>query len=31
MIDSAEMRAKARAEGLWCLQLREENGGSRRR
>ena len=23
----AEMRAKARAEGLWCLQLRPENGG----
>ncbi|MBS7707423.1 acyl-CoA dehydrogenase family protein [Chelatococcus asaccharovorans] len=22
-----ELRAKARAEGLWCLQLRSENGG----
>ncbi|CAH1693281.1 Acyl-CoA dehydrogenase [Hyphomicrobiales bacterium] len=22
-----ELRAKARAEGLWCLQLRPENGG----
>ena len=21
------LRAKARAEGLWCLQLRPENGG----
>src|SRR3569833_1550112 len=23
----AEMRAKARAEGLWCVQLRRETGG----
>ena len=23
----AEMRAKAQAEGLWCLQLKPENGG----
>lgn len=23
----AELRAKARAEGLWCLQLKPENGG----
>src|SRR5215204_3820477 len=22
-----ELRAKARAEGLWCIQLKEETGG----
>lgn len=23
----ADLRAKAKAEGLWCLQLKEESGG----